>query len=491
MRRYLTWFFILYNLLLNAQSPTGAFDYTIFKLPDKGFYMDMYFKFDGTSFLPKELSSTTYEFGAEFILHIAQDDKTIYSTKKILRSGVLYSDDAEKFDFYHNERITLEQGSYLMEFWVSDLIANADKSDKKKQYLYFNDSIFVDFPANKIVVSSPDLIEKVSKSSIPHSIRRGGLYMKPMVENYTDADVINFYTEIYNTEAILGKNAKFVLKYYIRNIESLEPEPSFYVIKPTNTSEIIPLLTSFDITNLPKGDYLVVVEVADKDNNILCSASKYFRKSSQSSTGELMAMVSEIDVRNTWLNKVNSKDTLIEWIRCLRPITNRGEVLYQDNVIRSGDIDLMKTYILGFWMEKNKKNPEGEWRRYKEQVDRVEVTYGSKLLKGYETDRGRVFLQYGPPNTVTQRYNEPSAYPYEIWHYYEINKQTNRRFVFYNPEISTNIFVLLHSDAIGEFNNPRWQIMLHSRNNITNNPDQQRVIPHWGSMSNDLFINPR
>ena len=48
---------------------------------------------------------------------------------------------------------------------------------------------------------------------------------------------------------------------------------------------------------------------------------------------------------------------------------------------------------------------------------------------------GRIFLYHGPPNTITDRPNEPSAYPYQIWHYYKIGKFNNKRFIFYKPDL--------------------------------------------------------
>jgi hypothetical protein len=69
-------------------------------------------------------------------------------------------------------------------------------------------------------------------------------------------------------------------------------------------------------------------------------------------------------------------------------------------------------------------------------------------------------LKYGPPNAKIQRPNEPEEYPYEIWQYYKIENFSNRRFVFYNPSMVGNEYVLLHSDMPGELFNNRWNLDL-------------------------------
>jgi hypothetical protein len=35
------------------------------------------------------------------------------------------------------------------------------------------------------------------------------------------------------------------------------------------------------------------------------------------------------------------------------------------------------------------------------------------------------------------------------------------RFIFYNPSLAADDFVLLHSDVIGERQNPQWQLQLY------------------------------
>ncbi len=119
----------------------------------------------------------------------------------------------------------------------------------------------------------------------------------------------------------------------------------------------------------------------------------------------------------------------------------------------------MQQFFLNFWRSRNNADPEAEWYDYKKEVAKVNNDYTTQVRKGYDTDRGRVYLKYGPPNIITESYDEPSAYPYEIWHYYTLGEnQRNKKFVFYTYDIVTNDFQLLHSDAIGELSNYRWQV---------------------------------
>ncbi|MFN5630249.1 MAG: hypothetical protein ACK48W_13295, partial [Bacteroidota bacterium] len=114
---------------------------------------------------------------------------------------------------------------------------------------------------------------------------------------------------------------------------------------------------------------------------------------------------------------------------------------------------------------------------------------------GLQTDRVRVYLKYLKPYLLHQHQNDSGVYPYEIWQYYKLNNRTNRRFIFYNPELATNRWILLHSDAIGETRDDRWQLKLEklqkNRSDLQRNLDTERGIDFFGNRINENFSTPR
>ena len=93
-------------------------------------------------------------------------------------------------------------------------------------------------------------------------------------------------------------------------------------------------------------------------------------------------------------------------------------------------------------------------------VSYVQERFGSKQVKGYKTDRGRVYLQYGQPNDIKEIPSDPVTVPYEIWHYYYLDDQTNVKFVFYDPSLVGNDYELLHTNKYGETHDPNWKMKL-------------------------------
>jgi hypothetical protein len=121
----------------------------------------------------------------------------------------------------------------------------------------------------------------------------------------------------------------------------------------------------------------------------------------------------------------------------------------------------------------------------------VNALYGTRNKPGYNTDRGYVHLKYGAPNSIVDRPNDTDAYPYQIWHYYRAGKYTNRRFVFYQPELVGDDYELIHSEVPGEVQNSRWNQIIHSRNNSMNNVDPQKVNTMSGERALELYNDPR
>ena len=196
-------------------------------------------------------------------------------------------------------------------------------------------------------------------------------------------------------------------------------------------------------------------------------------------------------INHTFVSSIPS-DSISDFINCLSPIASRMESNIIDKKSENINDTLKRQFLYSFWYNRQPDNPELAWQKYKAEIDKADQLFSTKVRRGYQTDMGRIFLKYGPPNTITDRPNEPSAYPYQVWHYYKIGKFNNKRFIFYKPDLGTNEYVTLHSTLQGEYFNRNWKTDLHRRNtpgrsvdNLQNPNDGQ-----WGSNSNIFFTNP-
>jgi hypothetical protein len=69
--------------------------------------------------------------------------------------------------------------------------------------------------------------------------------------------------------------------------------------------------------------------------------------------------------------------------------------------------------------------------------------------------------------------------------------KTNRKFVFFNPNLVGNDYRLLHSDMNGEVMNNNWSMDLHKRNSQSLDYDVEKRRQYIGNQSQDSFDVPR
>jgi GWxTD domain-containing protein len=186
-----------------------------------------------------------------------------------------------------------------------------------------------------------------------------------------------------------------------------------------------------------------------------------------------------------------NRDTIVDYFRCIRPLGDYQHQNFIDNNWKISETDILKNFIISFWLDHATTNPKEEWLAYRNLVHQVNKEFGNSAQKGYDTDRGMVYLRYGPPNQTVIRENEPSSYPYIIWQYYTHPKQSNAMYVFYDPSLTYRDYVLLHCNVRGEKNNPRWKVILQSRNTPNNDTDQEQTGGSWGGRIDDYYENPR
>lgn len=147
---------------------------------------------------------------------------------------------------------------------------------------------------------------------------------------------------------------------------------------------------------------------------------------------------------------------LKRYFRWIEPTAHINEFENLNDLLKDADSSLVKLEFMAFWKKRNDEFPWEAWLAYQNEVALVNKAYGMPNTPGFMTDRGRVYLQYGPPGNVTEMKN-PETYPYEIWQYFDDGKMGDSRFYFVNYSFTKNNFTLVHSTALGEPQNPSWK----------------------------------
>lgn len=444
---YLVPLFLLFAQFTFGQRLRMIADHCNFYHPQAGHFTEIYLQFLAGS-LHYSDSTVTPRYGeVEVQLILSQGEKIAAFDKYKVRTEP--NEDGSFEDFYSVKRFSTKPGTYTLELVLIDRF-------NPKDTIAYSREIQVQELDSDLIFSDIELVESLRKSDQTSSFTKNGMEIIPRLSSYypVDTDKLIFYAELYNTH-LLGDTAKLALKYYIADARTKKPVGEFMGIKRLKPSPVIPLAYSFVISDLVSGEYALTLELLNEDGQVL--RDMRMRIDRFNPKLEDLYADTEETVLDPFFKKELRGDSILYYLESLIPIAGRIEQANILKVLDRNDTLVAQKYFQGFWKKTDLVNPTEAWLKYKKVVLTVQRDYGSSIIPGFRSDRGRVFLTYGPPDAVVSRPNDPGEYPYEIWQYYKIEQFSNKRFIFYNPMVVGNDYQLLHSDMPGELNNTRWR----------------------------------
>jgi GWxTD domain-containing protein len=309
--------------------------------------------------------------------------------------------------------------------------------------------------------------------------------MLPRLSSYFPDELksLPIYLELYHSNT-LG-DSLCGLKQTITNIETGAELSDLTIYNKIRTDEVVPIMRNVDITEVPSGKFSLSFTLISRSMKELAFQTYLFERTNE----QEVSWTPENTILDPSFQASVSDDSTGYFLECLIPISKPAEVKNIISTLKKHDREAERKHLQAFWMQTAPGNTYDAWIKYKMQVQLVEKLYANNFQEGFETDRGRVYLQYGAPTNIIARETSPTEYPYEIWQYNKIGKFSNKRFIFYNPNLVNNTYLLLHSDMIGELKNPSWPLTLSKRNtnNGTVDDPNSNIMEHWGGQSNDLF----
>ena len=208
--------------------------------------------------------------------------------------------------------------------------------------------------------------------------------------------VIYCFSELYNPER---DTIAIALQVLGQNRELLFAGDTLTV---SSGSGLNSLNGEVDVSRLPSGSYyLQAVSLTDRPVRWLSSNSamrKFFVYNP--SITELPAEYLESSSRSTWSDADSLELTVVfNKIRPLLTPPERGR-------FRKLNVDGRRAFIADFWRQRDPTPGtviNESHQRYQSRLDYVTLEFRTSLQKGWETDRGQVYLKYGAPDNREQR----------------------------------------------------------------------------------------
>ncbi|MNK01907.1 hypothetical protein D3C87_197210 [compost metagenome] len=478
-------FLVIFTLLTLVSNALGqrnqmkAFiDYKSYYSPEQGPYVDLQFQFVAYTIKFSPVDSVLQaKIAVSTVITSNPTGDTVYTNLFALESPRMRDSIVE--DFYDNVRIPLQPGNYTAHVNLTDIYG-------KGKALEGNIELSVSGEFGQVSTSDILVAEVATPSNNPESpFQKSGYEIIPRISNFYSQSMssIPYYVELYNTNLI--PDSSFGLRQQIISTQNNQVMPGFSRFTKIKPAEVVPILRNIDITKLPSGSYQLKLEIIDRNSKPIGQSNDYFFE--RINDMEVTAGNTDEIILDPAFQASITNDSVKYYLASLIPIARPAEVKSIMKTLKANSPDLCRKHIQQFWIQTSGTNAYNQWMVYKKNVMLAQELYGNNFQDGFETDRGRVYLQYGQPNNIIVRETSPSEYPYEIWHYHKIKNFSNKRFVFYNPDLVNNGYRLLHSDMVGEQQNYKWQEMLVKRNTSNSNVDSGRGNSQYGANSNYYY----
>lgn len=225
---------------------------------------------------------------------------------------------------------------------------------------------------------------------------------------------------------------------------------SRYVLMGQDTVKRMPLLTQTDVTqaysnidsvfvdSLATGAYDFHVIVSDEQGNSVSNSERFY--------------IYRPDMPYP-INKITYDSSSVEAeLQEIEFLLNRDQILTTDGMSFPEKVD----FLDAFWrmMDDDPSTPEVPLRaQFRDRVAEADGRFGNSRSPGHKTNRGRIFVLYGPPDLRETYPLESHAKPYEIWSYDDI--EGGVEFVFVDRS-GLGEYNLIHSTKRGEVSNADW-----------------------------------
>ena len=466
---------------LSGYSIDAYFNHAVFYSPEDGPYVETQMLFNASSLRYQE-TANGFQARIELTYIFERDGKVTGFSKNVVKSPYTADSLNAIVDFLDVQRFNLPQNKYTLKIQLRDLNNTKDSAS-------FHQPVQVDPPQEGAYFSSIVFIDTVYQNNGTTSkFSRGNVDMIPRISGYQgpDRDKLMVYAELYNTEFSLGGQEDYLVTLDVIDARNDRLLGTYHINQRKTGNEVAPIFQSWDITGLGTGNYVLKIEARNRLNEVIASASTAIQRHNFVPNSD---DINTAQLHETFVGEVRGEDSLRTMLYCMRYKASTFEARYIEDNWKEGDTTELRRFFYSFWRDRNPIDPESAWKQYHQQIEYAEKNYslGSNRKHACRTDRGRVHLVYGKPDTRVIQNREPNASPYEIWHYYKTENKSNAKFVFYDRTLITNDYVLLHSNVPGEAVDYAWYQRLSTP--AVNPSGNDEPMTNQGTVSDPRNLN--
>lgn len=448
---------------ISAQTPASLklqTDYSRFRGYDNSSYVEMYYAFD--------VSSLTYQQKGESYASEAVASITF----KRSSDDSIVARQAWRIPFsVHDMSVVHDSRSYV------DVAGFIVAPDVYRVYVVVFDmnnpavrdsiSLLMDLqpiPASHIALSDVELANSIVPIERDSSNRfyKNTFEVKPNPTRLygEHQPVLFYYLEAYNLTGLPGQNEKPSEVYHTRAVvtNSVGKEVVSHEKPKKRVNESNVEVGLIKVNTLRSGSYTFTYTIIDSGGNTQVSSAKKFFVYNPSLPIDTLVSPADGSIDATEYATMTEEDLDKEFEQS-RYIALSNEI---ERYKKLQGVESKRKALYEFWnaRDQEKSTAVNETKQeYFRRVAYADNQYRTGFRDGWKTDRGRVYIVYGPPDEVERHANELDVKPYEIWYYNSI--QGGVQFVF-GDRTGFSDYLLLHSTHRNELRDDNWMRQIQS-----------------------------
>lgn len=455
------------------------------RVSDKQTLIEYYVTVDGTS-VRYEHTPGGYVARVALTVTVADSAGGIRAAEKfLLRSPALPdTTTAVRLPFRLHERLAVAPGRHTLAWTGTDQVRGPGGDEVRIELPLTTTGFPARLGPQVADIQLLESAQKIVKPAKPDRFSKGDYALEGRVSDFYPIAVeeILFYTEVYHTDVPAGAGQSVTLRYRVRLLDGASPVTVGERRVQHTAAPVLPILARLPLAAVPSGNCELLVEVLDKAGKPVTASAQPFQRSNpgmptpraEDVLGARATATSDDELKGTFVADLDSA-LLPHYLLSLRPVATVAEAAFVETLAAAGTTRQRRAYLYHFWKKQSATEAAERWAEYRRRIDYVDGKFANKTFRAYETDQGRVYLQYGPPDQIFTERNDPQratansdGRPYQIWNYYKLRNvgiaeganQTNRTFVFFQRNLGDPSPRLIHSNARGETADANWRSII-------------------------------
>jgi len=417
-------------------------DFSRFRYDDQSCYLEIYYGFHPQQ-VTFHYTDARYQGGVLLSTKIKKNgtNEIIVDEKSPLEISEADTGQA----WYHGPLISqagyaVPHGEYVMEVIASDL-----KEPSRRDSISL-DLIITPYGSD-LAVSDIELCKNITRSDQKDNLYyKNALVVIPypsLVYGSATNPVMYCYAELYNVKPGVTYTVKTeILDANGTSVREQERQTEFI---SNNSIEV----GTIPVTSFLSGKYQYRLTLLDDNRNeVIQNDKEFFILNPHLSTPQPTAGLSKAIFTSL------SGEELVEEFEFARYVARDQEKRMFKELVTT---QAKGEFMFDFWGKVARGRadlPPIMRREYLERVEIANQRYSAFRKKGWEADRGRVFIVYSEPDQVERVPSEPNAKPYEVWYYFEIEGGAEFYFV---DRRGFGELELVHSTKRGELYDEGWE----------------------------------